>query len=828
MNLKYFCISLTFFLGSIKYTYAQDAGQNLRLWYKEPAKNWLETVPLGNGRLGAMPDCGIVDENIVLNEITLWSGAPNDDNREDAFKYLPQIRKLIFDGKNGEAEALVNKTFICKRAGSGNGNGANVPYGSYQVLGDLHLKYDYGTDTSLLYPQNYYRELSLDSAIAKCSYEVQGVTYHREYFISFSNDVIIIRLTADHRGKINFTLSLNRPEKCRATVKGDELDMAGQLNNGTDGKGMRYLARVKIKRDGGNLIRGDSTLQVKSANEAVIYVSAGTDFRNSPYLQKTSALLAAAMGKPYPEERADHIKAYQKLFNRATLTLDNTNLKQAALPTDERLIAFAKNPSDNGLPALYFQYGRYLLISSTRPGLLPPNLQGLWANSIQTPWNGDYHLDINIQMNHWPVEVTNLPMLNQPFYDLIRSLVQPGEKTAKAYYDAKGWAAFSITNIWGYTAPGEDASWGFTASGSGWLCNVLWDHYAFTQDKNYLKQIYPVIKGAAEFYLNTLVKDPNNGWLVTAPSNSPENAFYLPNGRVASVCAGPTIDNNIIRALFMHVMKASQILNMDAAFRNKLAAATKELPPNRVDGNGRLMEWLKPYKETDPHHRHLSPLWGLFPGNEITLSGTPQIADAAKALLVRRGDISTGWSLAWKINLWAMLQDGNHAFGLVRDLLRPTQHSGVNMENGGGTYPNLFDAHPPFQIDGNFGGTAGIANMLVQSQGGFIQFLPALPDQWGNGSFTGLCVRGGGVVSAKWKDHQLQSATLQAVRGNTFRIKLPVNTKCSIIINKNPVKILPVNGIIVIPLQKGETAILSFAGQTQHQETFALTDKNDK
>lgn len=787
------------------------AQSSLRLWYRQPAGSWLESVPLGNGRLGAMPDCGIANENIILNEITLWSGAPADNDREGAYKNLPQIRKLIFEGKNAEAEALVNKTFICKGAGSGNGNGANVPYGSYQVLGNLHLKYDYGKDALPADPQNYYRELSLDSAVAACTYTVNGITYHREYFTSFSNDVIVIRLTADYPGKINFTLSLNRPERYQTRVQGEELDMSGQLNNGTDGKGMRYLARVKIKLEGGEMRTGDSTLQVSNAGSATIYISAGTDFRRSPYRQKTASLLAAALGKPYRQELTTHVRAYQKLFDRAALELSNPNLKQAGMPTDERLVAFAKDPSDNGLPVLYFQYGRYLLISSTRPGLLPPNLQGLWANTIQTPWNGDYHTDINIQMNHWPVEATNLPMLNQPFYALINGLVKPGEKTAKAYYNAEGWEVFSITNVWGYTAPGEDASWGFTASGAGWLCNLLWEHYAFTQDKNYLKKIYSILKGAARFYLSTLVKDPRNGWLVTAPSNSPENAFYLPDGKTAAVCAGPTIDNNILRALFDHTAEAASLLHADAGFREKLLSSARQLPPNRADTNGRLMEWLEPYKETDPHHRHLSPLWGLFPGNEISVSRTPELADAAKALLIRRGDISTGWSLAWKINLWAMLHDGDHSLKLVGDLLRPTRHSGVNMENGGGTYPNLFDAHPPFQIDGNFGGTAGIANMLIQSDNGLIQLLPALPGQWNSGSFTGLCVRGGGVVNAEWKDHQLQRASLKATTGNIFRLMLPSATTCKVSINKRPVKISPKNGVVTLPLQKGETAYLSIS-----------------
>ncbi|MBX6381046.1 MAG: glycoside hydrolase family 95 protein [Thermoflavifilum aggregans] len=809
MKKKLIYFSLVFFIAGTSKSFSQ---QDLRLWYNKPANGWLESVPLGNGRLGAMPDGGILEENIVLNDITLWSGAPQDADREGASKYLPEIRKLIFEGKNDSAEALVNKVFICKGAGSGHGHGANVPYGSYQVLGNLHLKYQYGFDSSAVNPKNYFRELSLDSAIARCSFVVDGVTYQREYFTSFNHDVIIMRLTADQPGKINFTLSLNRPERYTTMVNGDELDMSGQLNNGTDGRGMKYLTRVKIKNEGGALTPGDSTLQITGANSAIIYISSATDFRDYPFILDTRSILSSAMNTPYETEKAAHIKTYQALFDRAKLSLKNFNMQQSALPTDARLRAFVENPSDNGLPVLYFQFGRYLLISSTRPDLLPPNLQGLWANTIQTPWNGDYHLDINIQMNHWPLNVTNLPMLNEPFYTLVKGLVKPGEKTAKAYYNGNGWVAHVITNVWGYTSPGESASWGATNSGSGWLCEMLWQHYLFTMDQDYLKKIYPILKGSAEFYLSTLVKDPNNGWLVTAPSNSPENAFRLPNGKVAHVCAGPTIDNQIIRELFTHVIDASGVLGKDNILSKRLSAAKEQLPPNQIGPEGRLMEWLKPYEEVEPHHRHVSPLWGMYPGNEISLAATPEIAQAAEKLLIRRGDISTGWSIAWKINLWARLHDGNHCFKLLRDLLRPTGQTGFNMSDGGGVYPNLFNAHPPFQIDGNFGGTAGIAEMLVQSQNGYIEFLPALPDQWPDGSFAGLCVRGGGVVSASWTNKELQSATLEATVNYQFGIQIPDSLKGKLKLTVGGKTVRPVfrGNRLELKLKKGEKAELKF------------------
>ncbi|HEX5554440.1 MAG TPA: glycoside hydrolase family 95 protein [Chitinophagaceae bacterium] len=808
INLKKTSLFLAFLVVGELVAHGQG---NLRLWYKHPAKTWQECIPLGNGRLGAMPDGGIVNENIVLNDITLWSGAPQDANREGAAAHLPEIRKLLFEGKNAEAEALVNKVFICKGAGSGSGSGANVPYGSYQVLGNLRLRYDYRMDTSLIKPRNYVRELSLDSAVAACSYELNGVRYHRTYFASFSGDVIMMRISADQPGKINLTLSINRPERYQTTVHGDELDMSGQLNNGADGRGMRYLTRIGMKPTGGKLVTGDSTLQIKGADAVVIYISSGTDFRGFSFKEKTRTLLSAAMEKPYENALADHIKAYRHLFDRVGLSLDNQSSKQAALPTDERLVAFAKDPSDNGLPVLYFQYGRYLLISSTRADLLPPNLQGLWANTIQTPWNGDYHLDINIEMNHWLLDVTNLPMLNRPFYTLVKGLVKPGERTAKVYYDGKGWVAHAITNVWGYTAPGESASWGATNSGSGWMCEVLWQHYAFSHDKAYLEKIYPILKGSAEFYLSTLVKDPHNGWLVTAPSNSPENAFRLPDGKIAHVCVGPTIDNQIIRELFSHVIDASAILKADAAFSEQLLKAKRQLPPNQIDQHGRLMEWLKPFTEVEPHHRHMSPLWGLYPGNEIDVVKTPQVAKAAKALLIRRGDISTGWSLAWKINLWARLKDGNHAFKLVKDLLRPTAQKGYNMVNGGGTYPNLFDAHPPFQIDGNFGGTAGIAEMLLQSQAGYIELLPALPDRWPSGHFRGLCIRGGAEVDATWQDHQVKTAHLSATATGRFKIKVPGYVKKIEMIRKGQTTLLhSADGFVAVALKKGTSVKFLF------------------
>ncbi len=414
------------------------------------------------------------------------------------------------------------------------------------------------------------------------------------------------------------------------------------------------------------------------------------------------------------------------------------------------------------MPVLFFQYGRYLTISSTRVGLLPPNLQGLWANQVQTPWNGDYHLDVNVQMNHWPVEVVNLPELNLPLADLVTGLVEPGQRTAKAYYQADGWVAHVITNVWGFTEPGESASWGLANAGSGWLCNNLWEHYAFTGDKAYLQRIYPILKGSAQFYSSVLMTDPKTGWLVTAPSVSPENAFYLPSGKHANICMGPTIDHQITRELFGHVVEASQTLGVDVEFRTALQQSiTKLPPPGRVGSNGTLMEWLEDYKETDPQHRHVSHLYGLYPAALISPVSTPVLADAARKTLERRGDDGPSWTIAYKLLFWARLQDGNRAYKLLRELLKPTLKTDINYGAGGGVYPNLLSAGPPFQIDGNFGATAGIAEMLIQSHDGFIELLPALPDAWKTGGeIKGCKGQGklyGGYCLEEWQSDELQN-----------------------------------------------------------------------
>jgi alpha-L-fucosidase 2 len=759
-------IVLLFLLSFLINNSASAQSKPFKLWYDKPASRWEETLPLGNGRLGMMPDGGINNEQVVLNDITLWSGAPQDANNYEAYKNLPEIRRLILAGKNDEAQNLVNQNFVCTGKGSG---GAN--WGCFQMLGNLNIQYQYeGKEKT---PAGYKRELLLNNAIATTDYTLNNVHFKREYFTSFSGDVAIIRITADKAGQINCKLSLSRPERGESEVKANRIELSGQLDNGIDGKGMQYLTLLAPVVSGGKISKEGNSLEVTKANVLTIYVSTKTSYKDTQFRQNATLLLDKAIKQDYATEKLKHQQVFQKMFNR--LDIDLGTGENSQLSTDKRLALYYKNPeSDLQLPALFFQYGRYLSISSTRVGLLPPNLQGLWANQVHTPWNGDYHLDVNVQMNHWPLEVVNLSELNLPLADLVGNMVPNGQKTAKAYYNADGWIAHVITNIWGFTEPGESASWGVANAGSGWLCNNLWDHYAFTKDVNYLKKIYPIIKGSAQFYSSVLVADPKTGWMMTAPSVSPENSFYMANGKTANITMGPTIDNQIVRELFTNVMEAAKKLGKDEALQKSLQHQLSLLPPpGRISKDGRIMEWIEDYKETDPQHRHISHLYGVYPASLITVDGTPDLAEASKKTLNVRGDDGPSWSIAYKLLFWARLRDGNRAFKLFRELLKPTQRTDINYGAGGGVYDNLLSAGPPFQIDGNFGATAGIAEMLIQSHEGYISLLPAIPDAWKKyGSVKGLKARGNYTLNFSWKNGVITSYQVFSPTGSSVKVKI--------------------------------------------------------
>ena len=745
------------------------------LWFDAPARHFTASFPLGDGRLGAMVFGGVDEERIVLNESSVWSGSidPAAD-RPDAHRALPEIRRLLLEGKNAEAEKLVNQHFTSAGLGSAHAKAANAPFGCYQTLGTLRLFFPSSAAGSPP-ATDYHRQLDLPTALATVTYVRDGVRFTREHFVSAPDQAIVTRLTADRPGALTLDVALDRSERFTTTLAAPaELLMQGTLNDGRGGPGLTYAARLRVLAPGGTVAPlGSDRLRITAADEVLIFVAAATDYRGFAGRQLTDPVAATladldhAAAKPYAAlrsaQRADHARYY----DRATLDLPAT--PNSALPTDRRLSAFASGAPDPALAALYFHFGRYLLISSSRPGGFPANLQGLWAEEIQTPWNGDWHLDINVQMNYWPAELTGLPELHQPLHALIASLVEPGRRTARAYYDSPGWIAHVFTTPWGFTSPGESADWGATISGSAWLAQHLWEPHAFAPDLEHLRRVYPLLRESCEFYLANLLPEPRHGWLVTGPSNSPENRFRLPDGRVAHVCLGPAVDQQLLRELFANTAAAAAALGIDADFREKLLATRALLAPDQIAPDGRLQEWLEPYPEPEPTHRHTSPLYALHPGYTITRRGTPELAAACRRLLDARGDDSTGWALAWRANLWARLGDGDRAHKLLAMLLRPAGR-------GSGTYPNLFSACPPFQIDANFGGCAGVAEMLLQSHAGEIELLPALPAAWPSGTLRGLRARGGFTVDLAWTEGRLTTATLRGPAGASTPVRLGDHT----------------------------------------------------
>jgi alpha-L-fucosidase 2 len=744
--------------------FAPTLNPSTDLLFLAPAKVFTESCPVGNGRLGAMFFGDPNRERVVLNESGMWSGSPQDADRENAHLVLPEIRRLLLADENRKAQDLLQKNFICKGPGSGGGSSKDGPYGCYQVFGMMEIDAPGGSAT------RYRRDLDLDQAICKVQYTQDGVDFKREGFASAPNQVVVYHYSASRPGALAFAIKLSRPENATVSIEGDDLILKGRLKSGNPAyAGVSYEGRVRVVTDGKVRIHGDSLI-VNGGEQATILFSGGTSLNDSQYRLHALQNVDNASKLSYPELREQHVHEYQSFFHRVSIGLPEG--PSAKHPLIDRLVATAKGEDDPSLGALYFNFGRYLLISSSRPNSpLPANLQGIWAEELATPWNGDFHLDINVQMNYWPAEICGLSDCHLPLLRFIQTLVPNGEKTAKAYYAARGWVAHVITNPWKFTSPGEGADWGSTSSGGGWLCEHLWNHYAYTHDLAYLKSVYPVMKGASQFFLDMLIKEPKHGWLVTSPSNSPENQFIHPKDGPVSTCMGPTMDETIVRELFTNTIRSAQILKLDPQFVTRLKMARADLAPFQIAKFGQIQEWLEDYQETDVHHRHASPLYGLFPGVQIDPEATPKLAAAARVTLERRGDLGTGWSLAWKVAFWANLWDGDHAWKLVKRLLRPITFQGYDNSDGGGTYPNLFDACPPYQIDGNFGATAGIAQMLLQAKDGEIRLLPALPKSWASAGFVkGLKAPGNVTVDIEWKNGKIIHYSVRGPGADAYRI----------------------------------------------------------
>lgn len=765
---------------------------DLKLWYNKPASIWEEALPLGNGKTGAMVFGGVGTERYQLNDHTLWSGAPVPGNNPAGPSVLPQVRKALFEGRYDSAATLWKKM--------------QGPYSArYLTMGDLWLKHSLKDTT----PSVYYRDLDLNNAVATTRYTINGVTYKREALISFPDKVMVIRITADKKGAISLSTALTSKLKFQTTAVADNyLVLRGKAPKYVahreyeskqveydEEEGMNFEIHVKAVVQNGSVKRHNDQLLIEKADAVTLYLTAATSFNGfdkSPGLQGVDPSLQArknmqqAGARSYGQVRRAHVADYQALFHRVRLDLGG-DPQAAKRPTDRRLYAFAAGPTDNGLVALYYQFGRYLMIASSRPGSRATNLQGIWNDHVQPPWGSNYTTNINTQMNYWLAENTNLSECHQPLFDFIKELAVNGARTAKENYNIQpGWTVHHNSDVWAKTSPtgGYDwdpkgmPRWSAWPMAGAWFATHLWEHYLFTGDRTFLKeQAYPLMKGAGQFLLGWLVEDPHSDYLVTAPSTSPENTVKV-NGKEYQLSIASTMDMSIIRELFTALIKTSETLGVDGDFRKQLVQAKARLYPYHIGRYGQLQEWFRDWDDPKDQHRHLSHLYGLYPGSQITVKNTPELAAAAKQSLLHRGDVSTGWSMAWKINWWARLQDAEHAYKILSSAftyINPREKR--ETMGGGGTYPNLLDAHPPFQIDGNFGATAGITEMLLQSHDGTISILPALPKAWNTGSVSGIKARGNFTLAIHWKNGKLVQSTLYSALGGNCRIRTLVPVK---------------------------------------------------